>query len=72
MWDLGTGREALTLSGHRWPVTSLAFSPDGTRLAAGCRDNTVRLFDVAPHYGITCVTEDFALTARENRLMEGR
>ena len=25
----------------------MAFSPDGTRLAAGCRDNTVRLFDVA-------------------------
>jgi hypothetical protein len=25
----------------------VAFSPDGTRLAAGCRDNTVRLFDVA-------------------------
>jgi len=24
----------------------VAFSPDGTRLAAGCRDNTVRLFDV--------------------------
>ena len=28
-------------------VYSVAFSPDGTRLAAGCRDNTVRLFDVA-------------------------
>ncbi len=25
----------------------MAFSPDGTRLAAGCRDNTVRLVDVA-------------------------
>ena len=24
----------------------MAFSPDGTRLAAGCRDNTVRLIDV--------------------------
>jgi WD40 repeat protein len=25
----------------------VAFSPDGTRLAAGCRDNTIRLIDVA-------------------------
>jgi WD40 repeat protein len=25
----------------------MAFSPDGTRLAAGCRDNTIRLIDVA-------------------------
>ena len=25
----------------------MAFSPDGTRLAAGCDDNTVRLLDVA-------------------------
>ncbi len=28
-------------------VYGLAFNPDGTRLAAGCGDNTVRLFDVA-------------------------
>jgi WD40 repeat protein len=25
----------------------VAFSPDGTRLAAGCADNTIRLIDVA-------------------------
>jgi WD40 repeat protein/serine/threonine protein kinase len=28
-------------------VLGLAFSPDGTRLAVGCRDNTIRLIDVA-------------------------
>jgi WD40 repeat protein len=28
-------------------VASVAFSPDGTRLAAGCKDNTIRLIDVA-------------------------
>jgi WD40 repeat protein len=28
-------------------VYSVAFSLDGTRLAAACRDNTIRLWDVA-------------------------
>ena len=28
-------------------VYGVAFSPDGTRLAAGCDDNTIRLLDVA-------------------------
>ena len=30
-------------------VYGVAFSLDGTRLAAGCRDKTIRLFDVASH-----------------------
>jgi WD40 repeat protein len=28
-------------------VTSVAFSPDGTKLASGSHDNTVRLWDAA-------------------------
>jgi WD40 repeat protein len=34
IWDPATGREVLALTGHERPVTSLAFSPDGTRVAA--------------------------------------
>ena len=33
------------LAGHTDMVTSVAFSPDGTTLASGSRDNTVRLWD---------------------------
>ena len=36
-----------TLEGHSAWVTSVAFSPDGSKLASGSRDQTVRVWDVA-------------------------
>jgi WD40 repeat protein len=35
VWDARTGQQTLTLKGHTAPVWSLAFSPDGKRLASG-------------------------------------
>jgi WD40 repeat protein len=35
-----------TLQGHRDWVRSVAFSPDGERLASGSSDNTVKLWDI--------------------------
>jgi WD40 repeat protein/tRNA A-37 threonylcarbamoyl transferase component Bud32 len=35
VWDASTGRELFTLRGHADPVWSVAFSPDGKRLASG-------------------------------------
>jgi WD40 repeat protein len=32
--DAGSGRERLSLAGHRYMIWGLAFSPDGTRLAS--------------------------------------
>ncbi len=47
LWDVRTGENIATLQGHRGWVSSVAFSPDGTTLASGLADGTVKLWDVA-------------------------
>lgn len=44
-WDVETGQELVTLSGHDGRVTSAAYSPDGQRIVTSSSDQTAKVWD---------------------------
>ena len=48
LWDVASGENIATLWGHPTDIQSLAFSPDGTRLATGSFECTTLLWDLKP------------------------
>jgi WD40 repeat protein len=47
VWDVTTGQEVLTLSGHSRPISGVAFSRDGRRLVSSC-GKQIRVWDATP------------------------
>jgi dipeptidyl aminopeptidase/acylaminoacyl peptidase len=63
VWEVAGGGGPLTLKGHTGDVVSLSWSPDGTRLATGSRDETVKVWDAAGG------REPITLKGHTNRIM---
>jgi WD40 repeat protein len=56
--DVATGSETM-LNGHSNLVAAALFSPDGSILATGSHDQTVRLWDVNNHKALATLTNGF-------------
>lgn len=62
LWDFKHNEKPKALDGHKEHIWSLAFSPDGKRLASGSSDKIARLWDVEASEEITTLPLDKPLT----------
>ncbi len=46
IWEVATGKECCRFAGHRGPVLSGVFTPDGRRFISGSQDSTLVIWDI--------------------------
>ena len=46
IWEVNSGSEIYTLSGHTLDVNSISFKSDGSKIASGSDDQTIKIWDV--------------------------
>jgi WD40 repeat protein len=56
LWGAASGKELLTLKGHAGANYSVAFSPDGKRLASSGGDGAVKVWDTATGKAVLALT----------------
>ncbi|MFM6131974.1 MAG: tetratricopeptide repeat protein [Sphaerospermopsis kisseleviana] len=56
LWNIATGEEIQTLTGHSGSIRTISFSPDGKILASGSSDKTIKLWDIATGEEIQTLT----------------
>jgi WD40 repeat protein len=45
LWDLNSGKNIKTLSGHKGSVYSACFSHNNSKIISGSRDTTIKIWD---------------------------
>ena len=63
LWEVETGQEVATLTGHTGYVNSVAFSRDGKLLASGSDDKMVKLWEVETGQEVATLTRHRGLVS---------
>ena len=71
IWDVATGQELQTLSGHIEDILSVSYSPDGATLASASWDNTVKIWG-NDYMARGNTTSDFTLQIGANNSTDDR
>ena len=61
IWEAASGSEIVTLGGHKSPIHSIAYSPDGKRIVSGSFDGTIKVWDASNGDELMTLPSDGAL-----------